>query len=327
VDRSPQRIAPSQGFLLDNISNTLQVARDAVVGKRMFLFLGLPGALLAAFLASYAGVILAITQCRELATLRVRGAHRGHPLRKLAYGTLLLASTGSLLGIALGFLSALLFLTPRQLFGAPAFGLVESALVAADISVLTTALALYVPGRRSLSREVNTERPEISTASVTLWRRLRLDVALLMLAAIAEAIAYGTGAFDPPVSSVSAGEAVEFPLRLLLAPLIAWLGGTLLFVRIFAAIASRVQLPAPPQLGPLVRGTLKRSLRRRAWTIAMGVVGLGLVVAFGISLALFSAAYKDAKAADARFVVGSRPSGTLSISKHRQRPWTRISEV
>src|SRR4029079_16881495 len=37
-------IAPGQDYLIDNISNALSVARDdAAVGKRMFIFLGLPG--------------------------------------------------------------------------------------------------------------------------------------------------------------------------------------------------------------------------------------------------------------------------------------------
>src|SRR6185503_21043488 len=40
-----------QSFLLDNVSNTLTVARDdAAVAKRMFFFLSIPGAMLAALL-------------------------------------------------------------------------------------------------------------------------------------------------------------------------------------------------------------------------------------------------------------------------------------
>ena len=93
------------------------------------------------------------------------------------------------------------------------------------------------------------------------------------------------GAFDPPTASVSAGEAVSLPSRLLLAPLIAWFGGMLLAVRILMAIASRLPVPAPPRFGPVVRGTLGRSLRRRSWALATGTIGVGLVVAFGIGLA------------------------------------------
>ena len=82
VARSIQRIAPGQDYLIDNVSNTLMVASaDAAVGKRMFFFLGLPGVLLAALLAAYAGGVLAATQRREQAILRLRGAHRGHLMR------------------------------------------------------------------------------------------------------------------------------------------------------------------------------------------------------------------------------------------------------
>jgi putative ABC transport system permease protein len=328
IARLIERIAPSQDFLVDNISNNLQVAReDAEVGKRMFLFLGLPGAMLAAFLASYAGSILAITQRREHATLRVRGAHRGHLVQKLAYGTLLFATIGSALGVCLGVLSALLLLTPRLLLDAQTSDLVESALIAAAIGVLTTALALYVPGRRALSREVSAEQVEFSATHVPSWRRWRLDIALLGTAVIVEAVAYGTGAFDPPVASVSAGEAVEFPFRLLLAPLIAWFGGTLLLVRIFAAFASRLRAPPAARLGPVVRGLLRRSLRRRSWAFATGILGVGLTVAFGICLTLFSATYDAAKEADARFVVGSDLRITPSVLSPRDYPSSFASDL
>ena len=154
-------------------------------------------------------------------------------------------------------------------------------------------------------------------ARVPAWRRLRLDFALLAAAAIAEAIASRAGAFDPPAASVSAGEAVSLPSRLLIAPLIAWFGGMLLAVRILMAITARLPVPAPPRFGPVVRGTLGRSLRRRSWALATGMIGVGLVVAFGMSLAMFAAIYDDAKAADSRFVVGSDLRVTPSVLSPR----------
>ena len=94
-----EQLAPGQDYLIDNISNTLEVARDdASVGKRMFVFLGLPGVVLAAFLAAYAGSILASAQRREQANLRIRGADRGALLRILTYRTLAFAGAGSVLG-------------------------------------------------------------------------------------------------------------------------------------------------------------------------------------------------------------------------------------
>ena len=107
------RIGPGQDYLIDNISNTLAVASDdAAIGRRLFLFLGLPGLLMAAFLAAYAGSLLAEAQRREHANLRVRGAHRGHlrgspstrrwrsPASARARGRARLASAAAILGWA-----------------------------------------------------------------------------------------------------------------------------------------------------------------------------------------------------------------------------------
>ena len=318
VARSIARVAPGHDYLIDNVSNALEVARDdAVVGRRMFIFLGLPAVLLAAFLAAYAGSILASTQRREHANLRIRGAHRGHLRRMLAYRTLAFAGVGSVVGTGLGFVSSLAILGRATLLQAAAKDLVVSGLVAICVGMLTTGVALYVPGRRSLSREVSQERRELPAVREPAWRRWRLDFALLATAAIAEVMAYRAGAFDPPTGSVSAGEAVSLRSRLLLAPVIAWLGGVLLSVRVFLAIAARLPAPSPPRFGPVIRGILGRSLRRRSWAPATGILGVGLVVAFGMSLAIFGASYDAAKAADSRFVVGSDLRVTPSVLSHR----------
>jgi hypothetical protein len=64
-------VASNQDYLIDNISNALEVAKgDAAIAKRMFVFLGLPGAILAALLTAYAGTLLAGAQRRENALLR-----------------------------------------------------------------------------------------------------------------------------------------------------------------------------------------------------------------------------------------------------------------
>jgi putative ABC transport system permease protein len=305
VAQAIDRIEPSRSYLIDNISNTLAVAsRDAAVGKRMFLFLGLPGLLLAAFLAAYAGSILAGAQRREHANLRVRGADHGWLLRMLACKTLALAGAGSVLGSTLGFLTAIAVLDRETLFEAGAGALALSAVLASGAGMLTTALALYIPARGSLGRDVSQERREVELGAAPGWRRLRLDVALLVVAAIAEAIAFAGGAFDAPPGSVSSGRAVSLPSRLLLPPVVAWVGGVLLAARILAALGRRLAVPRLG-FGRVVPAIVGRSVRRRTWALATGVVGVGLVLAFGADISMFSASYDKAKAADARFVVGS----------------------
>ncbi|MEO7197066.1 MAG: FtsX-like permease family protein [Solirubrobacterales bacterium] len=317
-----EKVAPEQNFLLDNVSNALVVAKaDSAVAKRMFLFLGLPGLLLAAFLAAYAGSILAASQRREQANLRLRGAHRGHLGRILAYRTLALAGVGSLLGTLVGFASVLVVLGPSSLFEAAAGSLLLSALLAVGAGMLATGLALYVPGHRALRREVSGERREMALERAPAWRRFRLDYGAVLIALVATLIALRNGAFDSPVASVSTGQSAALSPSLLLLPLGAWFAGTLLSVRAFEGVARGLPVTTPPRFGPLVRGILGRSLSRRPRGLVTGIVGVGLVIAFGIGLAFFASTYDAAKQADSEFTVGSNLRITpspISPKKHPQ---------
>ena len=322
IARSVKAIAPGQDYLIDNISNTLKVASDdAALGRRMFLFLGLPGALLAAFLAAYAGSILASAQRRERANLRLRGADRSHLRRMLLYRTAAFASAGSIIGTALGLVSALVILGVGQLFAAATTSLVGTGLLAMGVGIATTGVAMYIPGRRSLGHEVSHEQAEMAISPVPAWRRLQLDLVLLGAAVLAEVVALRAGAFDAPPASVYFARPSSLPTYLLLAPLVAWIGGMLLSARAFDGLVSRVPVPRPPRYGPLLRGTLARSSRRRPWVLVTGIVGVGLVIAFGVGLSIFTATYDAAKAADARLTVGSDIKVTPSpLSDHRHPP-------
>lgn len=315
------RVAPGQDYLIDNASNTLQVARDdAAVAKRMFLFLGLPGALLAGFLAAFAGTVLAGAQRREQATLRLRGAHGGHLRRMLAIRSALLAGVGSGLGTAGGFASAVIVLGPGAMSEARTGPLALSGLFSVALGVVTTALALYVPGRRALRNEIAQERVELAPTTVPGWRRRRLDLILLVVAIAGELVLLNSGAFNAPAPSVYQGQGVSLPSRLLTAPILAWIAGVLIAVRILQALLTRLPLPAPPRFGPLVGGTLARSVRRRFWALASAIICVGLVIAFGTALATFTATYDTAKAADARFLLGADVRVTPSILSHSNRP-------
>jgi putative ABC transport system permease protein len=320
VARSVAAVGRGQGQLIDNVSNTLAVARDdAAAARRMFVFLGLPGVLLAAFLTAYAGAILAAAQRREQAILRIRGAHRRHLLAMLAQRTLVLAGAGGVLGVALGFVLDLVILGPSAILHAAAGDLVASALTAGAVGMLTTALALYIPGRRSLRTDISQERRELVQRPAPTWRRRLPSVVAFACAAVATLVALRGGSFDPPQASVAQGRSVELPSRLLLGPLLAWIAGTLLCVGVARTIIARLPLPRRQRFGRPVLGAMVRSLRRRSGAAAMGIAGVCLVVAFGAAIAGFAGTYDAAKRADAAFVVGSdirvTPSA-LSIRAH-----------
>ncbi len=308
------RLGSGQGYLIDDISNALAVAKDdAAASERMFLFLGIPGLLMAILLAAYAVGILATSERRERANLRVRGAHRGHLRRIALYKAMALAAAGAIFGIVLGFVSVVVILGWRAVSEAALRDLALSGIIAVTVGAVITALALYLPARRSLGREVGQERRQLHVSRAPAWRRFHLDIVMLGLAGVAWVVALRTGAFDPPAGSVYSGIAVSIPSRLFVAPLMLWVGGVLFCVRVVLAAASGSLPQSGTAFGPVVPGVLRRSVRRRPWALATGIAGLGLVVAFGAAVLTFSASYDAAKAADARFFVGSDLRITPSV--------------
>jgi putative ABC transport system permease protein len=297
-------IATEQDFLIDNVSNTLAVAQeDSALAKRMFVFLGVPGALLAAILAGYAGAVLASAQRREQAMLRIRGANRGHLVRMLALRSTLLTAAGAVIGLAVGFLSALAVLGADALLRASTPSLVLSGLIGAGGGFLAAGSALYGAGLASIRREINEDRALLFSRKPP-WARFRLDLVALVAVGALTVLALRSDAFAGIPGSVYEGRGVDLNLWLLALPLGVWLAGSLIGGRAFAWALGRgpnrtVGFPR------LVLGTLGRSLRRRSWVAAQGAIVIGLIVGAVTSITMFTASYDRAKAADARFSLGS----------------------
>ncbi len=298
-------VATQQDYVLDNISNTLGVASaDAAVAKRLFVFLGVPGGLLAAFLAAYAGSVLAQGQRREQATLRVRGASRRHLLRMLALRTALLTAVGAVLGLVIGYVAVLLILGQESLSRASSASLVSSALVGTLGGLLATGTALYLTGRRGIDQEINEDRARLA-GSPPLWRRLRLDLLGAVVVAACTILAVRAHAFEGASGSVYFGRAVSLNLTLLVLPVAVWITGSLLAARICGSALTRSQPRSTSAVGRPLPSLFRLSVGRRPWSIANGAVVVSLIVAVAVSLAIFTASYDRAKVTDARFATGS----------------------
>ncbi|MEZ5381203.1 MAG: FtsX-like permease family protein [Microthrixaceae bacterium] len=305
IGAAVRAVAASDDNLLDNISNTLTVAEaDAKVAKALFVFLGVPGGLLAAMLSAYAGVVLAEAQRREQATLRIRGAGRRQLLAMLALRTSVLTATGSVVGLSLGYLAAAITLGQDSLGRASAASLAVSAAVGAVGGFVATGSALYLTGRRSIDREINEDRALLATRP-PLWRRAWLDVLGLAVVAVGTALALRLRAFDGEAGSVYFGRAVRLNLRLLVLPIGIWVSASLLSARGLGRMLERGSPRSAPQLGRPLGALLRRSVGRRPWAIGNGVVIVSLIVGLTVSLAAFTASYDRAKSADARFANGA----------------------
>ncbi|HKV30002.1 MAG TPA: FtsX-like permease family protein, partial [Candidatus Dormibacteraeota bacterium] len=316
VRRSIERIAPGQVTVIDNLTDALTSAKgDAILAKVLFIFLGLPGVLLASYLSRYAGSLLAQAQRRERATLRARGAGPAQLVQALTYNTVAIGIVGSVLGLGLGFAGLLVLFGRSALTSAGSQSYLLSAGLALAAGVLTTAVALYLPGRRALTREVSEERREMEAEqTVPGWLRLRLDLALLLAAALVGTITYLAGGYR---LTAAEGQSVSLSFYVLLAPLLGWIGASLLGVRLLLALAHGLPDSTRARFGSTTAGTLRRSLRRRSHALASGVIAISLAVAFGVSLTFFIGTYQMEKLNDARFVVGSDLRVTPSVASRQ----------
>ena len=298
-------VAGKQDFLLDNISNTLSVARDdALVAKRMFVFLGFPGAVLAAMLAAYAGIVLAGAQRREQATLRIRGANRGHLLAMLAMRVSCITVAGALIGVALGYATVATVIGQSTLMRATTATLITSALLGTVAGLLATGSALYITGRRSIDREIHEDRALLWLRPPA-WRRFRLDLVGMAVVVAITVVVIANSGFRGTPGSVYVGRSVELPLSLLFLPIAAWISGSLIGGRVFAWFLARSRTDSSHDLDRPFLLLYRRSIKRRSWVLVDAVVILGMIIALGTSLAVFTASYNGAKAADARYSLGS----------------------
>jgi len=304
-DRLKDRGVDTQSFLLDNVSNALTVARDdAAVAKSMFLFLSIPGAMLAALLGAYAGIVLAGAQRREQATLRVRGASRRNLLWMLWLRVGWITAGGAAIGLVLGYVSVAAVLGRSTLARVTTESLVVSGSLGTIFGLIATGVALYWTGRTAINRGAQMERLGLSTQP-PFWQRYRLDLLGLAALVVATAIAIATSGFEGIPGSVYEARAVHLPLGLLFLPIGAWVAGSLFGGRLVASLLSLLWTRAPSGSVRPLSFLYLRSVKRRSWSLVVATLILGMIVALATSLAVFTASYDAAKTADARYTVGS----------------------
>ncbi len=305
IAQSISAVDRNEDFLLDHISNTLMVASgDAKVAKQMFVFLGLPGTILAAMLAAYAGIVLSGAQRREQATLRIRGASRKHLLSMLSLRVSSITAVGAGIGVSLGFATSIIVVGLDSLLRATWTNLFISAVTGIIAGLIATGAALYFTGRRSINQEINKDRERLVSGR-PLWQRYWLDAVGIAVVVLATLLIIRSSAFDGLPGSVYVGQAVQINLGLLFLPIAAWIFGCLFGTRVFAWALARPQSFTTKMRTRPLHLLYRLSIRRRAWALAQAGFIVGLIIALGTSLAIFTASYHGAKNADARYVNGS----------------------
>jgi putative ABC transport system permease protein len=306
VRRRVERQGAGSFVWVDDASASLEpLAKDLAWGQILFIFLALPGILLALALSRLAADATADTTRRHAALLRARGASL-RQLRTVFMGaTVLAALAGSALGVAFGAAIGLALFGAELASAGPAEALLRSGAVSIVLTTILATLAAILPLRGQLREEIAFGRQELQRNRAPLWQRLYLEVLALIAGALVYVLAGGSGIH--PVLNAEGNPTVTLALTSFVAPLLFWSGGTLLLLRVVGALlrrSGRLARALGRLLGP--GGELAgRSLAARAVAASRAIVVLALAVSFGTSVLVFDATYLQQQRIDAELTLGA----------------------
>ena len=306
VRRRLERQGAGTFQVVDDASASLEpLAADLAWGQILFIFLALPGILLALALSRLAADATADTTRRHAALLRARGASTAQLRLVFVGAAVVTALIGSLIGVVLGTIVGLGLFGSALATSDPVGTTARVAVVAVALTTLLASIAAFIPLRSQLREEIALGRQELQRVRGPLWQRAYLDVIALIAGAIVYYIAGGTGIH--PVLNAEGNPTVTLALTSFVAPLLFWSGGTLLLLRVVSAAlrrSDRLSRAMGRLLGP--GGALAgRSLGARATTASRAIVVLALATSFATSVLVFDATYRQQQRVDAELTLGA----------------------
>ncbi|MBI2776935.1 MAG: FtsX-like permease family protein [Chloroflexi bacterium] len=319
VRRRVERQGAGSFTWIDDASASLEpIAADLAWGQILFIFLALPGILLALALSRLAADATADATRRHAALLRARGASPRRLRTVFVAATGITALVGSMVGATVGIgIGFLLFGRDLASAGGPGTVL-QAGIIAIGFTTILATLAAILPLRAQLREEIASGRQELQRSRPPMWQRLHLDGVALVGAGAVYLIAGGAGIH--PVLNAEGNPTVTLALTSFVAPLLFWVGGTLLLLRAVGAIlrrSGRLAGALGRLLGP--GGDLAgRSLVSRSAAASRAIVVLALAVGFATSVLIFDATYRQQQIVDAQLTLGAdlkaTPTGPASAS-------------
>lgn len=292
--------------VVDDVSASLDtVVQDLAWGRILFIFLALPGILLALALSFLSTDAAAEATRRHAALLRARGAQqRAMWLVFVAAGAIVAlggAIVGAIAGAALG-----TALFGQELRAADPVGATARAvLVAVAVVTLLGTAAAAIAVREQLRGEVAMGRVQVGPPRRPLWQRLYLDV-IAFGAGILAYLAMGAAGIHPVITA-EGDPTVSVALTAFVAPVLIWVGGALLLLRVMTAVITRsawvdhlLRWPLGPG-GELTGSTLAA----RGAAASRAILVLALSVSFAASILIFNATYRQQQRVDADLSLGA----------------------
>ncbi|MFF1819684.1 FtsX-like permease family protein [Kribbella sp. NPDC058245] len=291
----------------NNLGAALDAARgDASYAQILFLFLGVPGAVLAALLTAAVAGSGAARRRREQALLRVRGLGIPQVMRLAAVEAALVGIIGGLLGIAAA------AIVGRVSFGGTTTLAWSGIAVAAGLVV--AGLTVLVPAWRDVRfSTVATARRQVSAVRNPLWMRFGLDFVCLLVALLVFRASSNNN-----YSLVLAPEgvpAISVSYWAFFGPALLWVGAASLLWRLASLALAHGRRPLAALVRPLtgqLAGTTAAGMSRQRGPLIRSIVLLGLAVSFAVSTATFNATYRQQAEVDALVTNGADVTVTES---------------
>jgi putative ABC transport system permease protein len=291
----------------NNVGAALDAARsDAAYAQMLFLFLGLPGVVLAALLTAALVGVGASRRRNEQALLRTRGLPPGRIGQLAAVEALVVGFAGGLLGLAVALAAG------RIAFGPSSFRTSSAATaiwfsIAFVLGLLIAGLVVLVPALRDLRGLTVVEaRRSIGRPTNPWWMRAGVDL-ILLAAAVGVFIASSRNNYTL-VLAPEGVPTISVSYWAFLGPALLWLGGALLLWRLAIIILKHGRRPLARLITPLT-GRLAQpgaaALTRQRRLLARSIVLLALAVSFAVSTAVFNATYRQQAEADAQLTNGA----------------------
>jgi putative ABC transport system permease protein len=304
------------GVVGNNLGAQLDAARkDALYAQLLFLFLGLPGAVLAALITAIIGAAGSDRRRREQALLRIRGAAP----RRIVWLAGAEALLVGVLGSGLGLLGAVI--AGHLAFGASRFGATTGQALGWGAIAVAAGLALavvtiLVPAWRDVRTvSVRRAREVVGRARRPLWARLDADIWLLFAGAI---VFWRSAQSGYQVVLAPEGVAtISVSYSTFLAPLLFWLGAALLAWRISTGVLGRGRSALAGAVRPLaggMSGVVAASMSRQRRLLSRGLLIMALTASFAVSTAVFNATYAAQSRVDAQLTNGADVAATTTAA-------------
>jgi putative ABC transport system permease protein len=296
-----ERALPGQIVFVDNLADSVNgAAGDALYAETLYIMLAVPGALVALGLAYLAALGTAERDRRNLALLRARGARR----RDLVWLAVL---ESLLLGILAGAIGTAVALVAVRLAGSSggigAGRILATFGICLGLAAAGAAAARVGAGLVAFRGSVAESRRSVQRRGTPLWQRLYLDLIALAVAGLVYWLTVRTG-FSAVVNP-DTNPTLSLSVYMFLAPALLWLGAALVLLRLRGRALAWVAARGAGGRASTPLGFLLASAGRRGAALNRGLLVLGLLLAFGVNLGIFTATYDQQTRVDAQLTLGA----------------------